>query len=137
MKNSMHTRGRLTTILRSAGGFFLALALVVSLSACGDNGSGLEAPTLTQSFSSETLTADQDPITKDLSSSFSGENLTYQAISSASDVASTSIDGTTLTVDPQSGGTATVTVSAENDAGSAEGSFDVTVQLPGAPGPPS
>jgi hypothetical protein len=48
-----------------------------------------------------------------------------------------SLDGTTLTVDPQDGGSATITVTAQNDAGSAETTFEVNVDLPTAPDPPN
>lgn len=118
----------------------MALALVVSLSACGDDGnggSGMNGPTQDQSFSSRTLTADQDPVNVNLEDYFSGDRVSYEASSSNSEVVAASVDSGTLVLDPQGGGTSTVTVVAQNDAGEAQGSASVTVELPSAPGPPS
>ena len=131
-----HTR----SLLPRVGTFLLGLALVVSLSACGDDddgGSGMDAPTVVQSISDQSATADQGAIeVADLNSVFSGENLSFQASSSDNGVASVSTDGGALTVTPQDGGTATVSAVATNDAGEAEASFGITVNLPEAPGAP-
>ena len=128
------------SLLPRVGTFLLGLALVVSLSACGDDddgGSGMNAPTVEQSISDQSATADQGAVeVADLNSVFSGENLSFQASSSDSEVASASIDGGTLTVTPQDGGTATISAVATNDAGEANTSFGITVNLPEAPGAP-
>lgn len=142
MIDSVGTRIR-TTLSRAlprVGTFLLAAAVLVSLSACGDDddgGSGMEGPLVNQSIDSRTLTADQEPVEVNLGSVFSGQNLSYTAMSSNSDIASASVSGTTLSVTPQNGGNTTVTVGAQNDAGETDTSFDVTVNLPEAPGPPS
>ena len=128
------------SLLPRVGMLLLGLALVVSLSACGDDddgGSGMNAPTVEQSISNQSATADQGAIeVADLNSVFSGENLSFQASSSDNGIASASIDGGALTVTPQDGGTATISAVATNDAGEADTSFDITVNLPEAPGAP-
>lgn len=97
----------------------------------------MDAPMVEQSISDLSATADEGAVeVADLNSVFSGENLSFQAMSSESGVASASVDGSTLTVTPQDGGTATITAAATNDAGEAETSFSVTVNLPEAPGAP-
>lgn len=132
-----HTR----TLLTRAGAVLLGVALVASLSACGDDdngGSGMTGPTVEQSISAQTVNADEDASeVADLSNVFSGENLSFEVSSSDSGVVSASVDGTTLSINPQDGGTATVTATASNDAGETSTSFDVTVNLPDAPGAPS
>ncbi|WP_251980445.1 hypothetical protein [Salinibacter ruber] len=128
------------SLLSRAGTLLLGLALVVSLSACGDDddgGSGMNAPTVEQSISDQSATADQGAVeVADLNSVFSGENLSFQVSSSDSEVASASVDAGTLTVTPQDGGTATISAVATNDAGEASTSFGITVNLPEAPGSP-
>ena len=127
-----HTR----SLLPRVGTFLLGLALVVSLSACGDD-SGMDAPTVEQPISDQSATADQSAVeVADLNSVFSGEGLSFQAISSENGVASASVNGGTLTVTPQDGGTATITATATNDGGEASTSFDATINLPEAPGAP-
>lgn len=129
-----HTR----SFLPRVGALLLGLAVVVSLSACGDDdsgGSGMQGPTVAEEISSQSVTSDQGSVdVTDLSSVFSGDNLSFQVSSSASDVVSASVDGTTLTISPQNGGNATINVTATNDAGTAETSFSVEVTLPDAPG---
>jgi len=86
---------------------------------------------------SQSVTADQGNVdVVNLNDVFSGENLSFQVSSSASEVVSASTDGSTLTINPQNGGTAAVSATASNDAGSAQTSFDVEVTLPDAPGAP-
>lgn len=134
-----HIRSFLSRVLPRVGTLLLAAAVLVSLSACGDdddNGSGMDGPSVNQSIDSQTLTTDADPVEVDLENVFSGENLSYNATSSSSDVASVSVSSGTLTVTPEDGGDASVTVGAENDAGETDTSFDVTVNLPEAPDPP-
>ena len=132
---------RIRSFLPRAGAVLLGLAGAVSLSACGDDddgGSVMQGPTVEQSISSQSVTSDQGAVdVADLSNVFSGENLSFQVSSSASDVVSASTDGSTLTINPQNGGSAAVSATATNDAGSAETSFDVEVTLPDAPGAPN
>lgn len=98
----------------------------------------MQGPTVEQSISSQSVTSDQGAVdVADLNNVFSGENLSFQVSSSASDVVSASIDGSTLTINPQNGGSTAVSATATNDAGSAETSFDVEVTLPDAPGAPN
>jgi hypothetical protein len=122
----------------------LVLVLGLALTACGDDDDGgpgpppmLSEPEVAGSIDNQDLVADQDPVEIDISDLFDGEELTLSASSSDSGVATASVDGTTLTVDPQNGGTATVTVTAENDAGSADTSFEASVILPTGPDPPN
>lgn len=97
----------------------------------------MNAPTVEQSISDQSATADQGAVeVADLNSVFSGENLSFQVSSSDSEVASASVDAGTLTVTPQDGGTATISAVATNDAGEASTSFGITVNLPEAPGSP-
>ena len=131
-----HTR----SLLPRVGAFLLGLAVVVSLSACGDDdsgGSGMQAPTVAEQISTQSVTSDQGSVdVADLSTVFSGDNLSFEPSSTAPDVVSASVDGTTLTISPQSGGNATVNVAATNDSGTVETSFSVEVTLPDAPGTP-
>lgn len=122
----------------------MALVVVVglALTACGDDtstngGMDPQPPETAGSVDNQELVADQDPVEIDISGLFEGEEITRSASSSDSGVATVSVDGTTLTVDPQNGGSATITVTAQNDAGSAEASFETNVDLPVAPDPPS
>jgi hypothetical protein len=132
---------RIRPFLLRVGAALLGLAVAVSLSACGDDGnggSGMQGPTVEQSISNQSVTSDQGAVdVADLSNVFSGENLSFQVSSSPSDVVSASTDGSTLTINPQNGGSAAVSATATNDAGSAETSFDVEVTLPDAPGAPN
>lgn len=111
------------------------LVLATTLIGCG--GAGLEPPSRIGSISDRTLVADADPVEIDVSNVFQGEELELSASSSDTNVASVSPTGMTLTVTPENGGTATITVSAQNSSGEATESFTVTVNLPEAPGPPS
>lgn len=120
----------------------LVLVLGVALTACGDDDDGgmggmVEPPSVAGSIQNQNLLADDDPVEFDASSLFDGSELTFSASSSDGGVATASVSDSTLTVDPQNGGTATVTVTAENTEGTADTSFDVNVDLPTAPDPPS
>lgn len=132
-------RHRLAHALSSAGAILLVFVLGVALTACGDEtgGMGLEPPTTAGSISNQSLMADDDPIELDVGDVFEGQELTFSASSSDTGTVTASVSGTTLTVDPQNGGSATVTVTAENDAGTAEQSFTVNVDLPDGPPPPA
>ena len=138
---------RLSRGLSTAGTVLLVLAFAVALTACGDESdiagsSPLDPPSVTGSVDNQELVVNDenddvdDTETIDISDVFDGEGLTFSASSDDPSTASVSLDGTTLTVDPDNGGSTTVTVTAENDAGSADTSFDVSVILPPAPDPP-
>jgi hypothetical protein len=129
---------RLAHPLSSAGTILLVFVLGIVLTACGDEtgGMGLEPPSPVGSINNQSLMADDDPIEVNVGDVFEGQELTFSASSSDTGVATASVSDTTLTVDPQSGGSATVTVTAENDAGTGEQSFEVSVDLPDGPQPP-
>lgn len=133
-------RHRSARVLSSLGPLLLVLVLGIALTGCGDDngGMGLEPPSIVGSIDNQDLKADDNPVEFDLGTVFEGEELTFSASSSDSAVVTASVQGTTLTVDPQNGGPATtVTATAENDAGTEEQSFTVSVDLPDGPGPPS
>ncbi len=134
---------RLPRRLSTAGTMLLVLILGVALTACGDDTGGmddLQPPTIEGSIDNQSLVVNNDTddtAEVDISGVFEGEELSFSASSSDTGVAAVSLDGMTLTVDPQNGGSATVTVTAENDAGSEDVTFNVNVDLPNAPDPPS
>lgn len=139
---------RLSRGLPTAGTVLLVLTLAVALTACGDEGvvepePPLDPPEVTGTIDDQELVVndDNDDVddteTIDISGVFDGEELTFSASSDDPSTASVSLDGTTLTVDPDNGGSTTVTVTAENDAGSGSESFEVSVILPPAPDPPN
>lgn len=140
---------RLSRGLSTAGTVLLVLALAASLTACGDEDNivepepPLDPPEVTGTIDDQELVVndDNDEVddteTIDISGVFDGEELTFSASSDDPSTASVSLDGTTLTVDPDNGGSTTVTVTAENDAGSESESFEVSVILPPAPDPPN
>ncbi len=132
---------RLSRGLSTAGTVLLVLVLGVALTACGDDddgmGPGLSEPEVTGSIDNQSLTTDDAPVEVDISGVFEGDELTFSASSSNSDVASVSLDGNTLTVTPEDGGSATITVTAENDAGSASTDFDANIDLGTPPDPPN
>jgi predicted small lipoprotein YifL len=139
---------RLSRGLSTAGTVLLVLTLAVALTACGDEGvvepePPLDPPEVTGTIDDQELVVndDNDDVddteTIDISGVFDGEELTFSASSDDPSTASVSLDGTTLTVDPDNGGSTTVTVTAENDAGSGSESFEVSVILPPAPDPPN
>lgn len=136
---------RLSHGLSTAGTVFLVLALGVALTACGDEdpiGPQITAPSVVGSIDDQELVVnDENPEVDDtenidISGVFEGEELTLSASSSDMDIATASLDGTTLTVDPDNGGSTTITVTAENEVGSAEASFGASVILPRGPDPP-
>jgi hypothetical protein len=114
----------------SVGAILLVLALGVALTACGDDGMALQPPTIAGSIDNQSLNANDNPVEFNLGDVFEGQELTFSASSSDTGIATASVSGTTLTVNPQSGGSATVTVTAENNAGTEEVSFTVDVLGP-------
>ena len=139
---------RLSRGLSTAGTVLLVLTLAVALTACGDEGvvepePPLDPPEVTGTIDDQELVVndDNDDVddteTIDISGVFDGEELTFSASSDDPSTASVSLDGTTLTVNPDNGGSTTVTVTAENDAGSESEPFEVSVDLPPAPDPPN
>lgn len=137
--SSTTLRYRLVRALPSAGAVFLVLVLGVALTACGDEngGMGLQPPSAVGSIDNQALMANDDPAEFNLDDVFEGQELTFSASSSDTGVVAASVEGTTLTVDPQSGGSATVTATAENEAGTEEVSFAVDIDLPDGPPPPA
>jgi hypothetical protein len=119
-----------------AGAILLVLVLGVALTACGDEGMALQPPTIAGSIDNQSLNANDNPVEFNLGDVFEGQELTFSASSSDTGIATASVSGTTLTVNPQSGGSATVTVTAENNADTEELSFEVSVDLPDGPQPP-
>ena len=139
---------RLSRGLSTAGTVLLVLTLAVALTACGDEGvvepePPLDPPEVTGTIDDQELVVndDNDDVddteTIDISGVFDGEELTFSASSDDPSTASVSLDGTTLTVNPDNGGSTTVTVTAENDAGSESEPFEVSVILPPPPDPPN
>jgi len=128
---------RLSRASSSVGAVLLVLVLGVALTACGDEGMALQPPTIVGSIDNQSLLADDAPVEFNLEGDvFQGEELTFSASSSDTGTATASISGSTLTVEPQNGGSATVTVTAENNAGTEELSFNVDIALPDGPPPP-
>ena len=138
---------RLSRGLSTVGTVLLVLALAVALTACGDEDivepePPLDPPSVTGTIDDQELVVNDenddvdDTETIDISGVFDGEELTFSASSDDPNTASVSLNGTTLTVDPDNGGSTTVTVTAENEEGSADTSFGVDVILPPAPDPP-
>lgn len=132
-------RHRLSRASSLAGTALLVLVLGAALTACGDEngGMGLEPPSTAGSINDQNLMADDNPIELNVGDVFDGQELVLSASSSDAGVATASVSDTTLTVDPQNGGSADVTVTAENDAGTAEQAFTVNVDLPDGPAPPA
>jgi len=92
------------------------------------------APTVVNAISNQTLTVGGASFTRDLNASpavFSdpdGDALTYTASSNATNIATTSISGSTLAVAPVAVGSATITVTANDGrGGTASTTFVVTV----------
>jgi len=95
---------------------------------------GNSAPTVMNAITNQTLTLGATAFTRDLNASpavFSdpdGNALTYAASSSATNIATANISGSTLTVAAVAVGTATITVNADDkNGGTASTSFSVTV----------
>ena len=74
------------------------------------------------------LVLGQPPHDVEVADAFAGMDLTYAAESSDPAVAAVAISGSVVTVTPVTVGTATVTVTARNDAGEATQTFEVTVK---------
>lgn len=87
----------------------------------------LPPPTALAAFPSLSLTAGGHAATMDLDTYFSGSRLVFSASSSNETVAETQVAESTLTVRSKAEGEASITVTATNPSGRAEGSFDVTV----------
>ncbi len=100
----------------------------------GDSDNICNQPPACDTISDRTLNEGGSGLEIDLSSSCSdpeGEDLAYTAISSASDKASVSISGSTLTITPVAAGETTVEVTATDPHEASDTvSFDVTVNAP-------
>ena len=94
-----------------------------------------QPPVAVGTLADATLTVG-DALEVDIAASFSGSTLVYSVMSSSEGLASTTLTGTVATVSALAAGSVTVTVTAENSAGSATQMFLVSVedQLPTAIG---
>ena len=94
-----------------------------------------QPPVAVGTLADATLTVG-DALEVDIAASFSGSALVYSVMSSSEGLASTTLTGTVATVSALAAGSVTVTVTAENSAGSATQMFLVSVedQLPTAIG---
>jgi|GEM_PF-4232993 len=128
--------------MRSLGALAIAFALLIMLSACnGDDpvSPDPDPPTVVSEIDDQELKADDEPAAFDMEAVFddpSGEGLTYEAEASDADVVEAAIEGATLTLTPVHGGEAFITVTAENEGGTADTDFDVLVILPDPPDQP-
>ncbi len=122
----------------------VAVCLLMLLSACnGDDpvspDPDPDPPSVVSEIDDQEMKADDEPATFDLEAVFddpSGEGLTYEAESTDADVVAAAVEAATLTVTPVHGGEAFITVTAENEGGTAETDFDVVIILPDAPDRP-
>ena len=87
----------------------------------------LSAPDLAGGLPNAALCVGGAPFELDLAGRFEGEQITFSVVSSAPGVATAVIAGTRLTVSPVTEGTAMVTVTASNPAGTASGEVAVRV----------
>ncbi|MDY8048264.1 S-layer homology domain-containing protein [Paenibacillus polymyxa] len=89
------------------------------------------APGVTTGFTDITLSTADEPKKINLANSFTdadGDTLTYTAETSATNVATVSVNGSQLTLTPMNAGTATITVTAnDGKAGTINSQFNVTV----------
>lgn len=116
----------------------LLLASLLLWTACGDDSVSprvIEPPSVESPIENQQVNADADPISVDLSSVFADDDaeLNYDASSSDTDVATAEVSDATLTVTPVNGGTAEITATASNEAGAANASFTLDVNLPDPP----
>lgn len=96
----------------------------------GGNGGMDPSPVVENEIQNQRANAGGDVIEVNLGEVFSapsGAPLTYSASSSDEGVASVAVNSATLTVTPQEGGEAEITVTASNDQGEATDAFRVRV----------
>ncbi|WP_348625065.1 S-layer homology domain-containing protein [Paenibacillus peoriae] len=124
--------------IQSADGTVQEPTTVTSSSVTFSSGGGTStksvtnhAPGVTTGFTDITLNAADEPKEINLANSFAdadGDTLTYTAKSSATNVATVSVNGSQLTLTPVNAGTATITVTANDDKGGTINSqFNVTI----------
>jgi len=120
-------------VLHPLGHLFAALLGLCLVAACdgggGANG-GISPPTVENAIQDMETTAGGDALEVDLRSVFSTSSQTevsFSASSSNPDAATVSLQDALLSVTPVEGGEATITVTAENEAGTTEDTFVVTV----------
>ena len=87
----------------------------------------LSPPTLAGAFPDAALCVGGAAFELDLAAHFEGEDMRFSASSSAPEVATAAITGSRLVIAPVAEGTATVAVTASNEAGAAEGAVRVRV----------
>ncbi len=89
------------------------------------------APMLVEEFDDQVMTAGE-PLMVSIEGKFEdrdGDEMTYSAMSSDTDIATVSVDGEMLTIDGMDAGTVTITVTAMDPKGrSASGDFEVVVE---------
>ena len=91
------------------------------------------APTRGDALAAQTIPAQPAAAQVDVSGAFNGTVESYAATSSNASIVTTSVGGSVVTLNGVAVGTATVTVTATNAAGSATQSFAVTVRPVAAP----
>ena len=113
---------------RPARWVVLAASLAAgALSPVGTGASEVSAPAATGSFPAVELVVGGAARGVDAAGYFSGTVSSYRAASSAVSVVSVSVSGSSVTLAPRAAGSATVTVTATNSAGSASQAFAVKV----------
>ncbi|WP_336076794.1 S-layer homology domain-containing protein [Paenibacillus sp. 203] len=124
--------------IQSADGTVQEPTTVTSSSVTFSSGGGTStksvtnhAPGVTTGFTDITLNAADEPKEINLANSFTdadGDTLTYTAETSATNVATVSVNGSQLTLTPMNAGTATITVTAnDGKGGTINSQFNVTV----------
>jgi len=116
----------------------LGLCVVAACDGGGESNGGPRSPTVENAIQDMEATAGGDVLEIDLQSVFSAPSQTevsFSASSSNPDAATVSLQNALLSVTPVEGGEATITATAENEAGTAEDTFVVTVfaDPPGRP----
>ncbi|MFS8215036.1 S-layer homology domain-containing protein [Paenibacillus polymyxa] len=124
--------------IQSADGTVQEPTTVTSSSVTFSSGGGTStksvtnhAPGVTTGFTDITLSTADEPKKINLANSFTdadGDTLTYTAETSATNVATVSVNGSQLTLTPMNAGTATITVTAnDGKGGTINSQFNVTV----------
>ena len=91
------------------------------------------APSAVGSLDDLELVVGQPAHPVEVADAFTGDDLTYSAVSTTLGVALVTTSGSVVSVSPLSVGMKTVTVTARNDLGQATQTFDVNVRNPNAP----
>lgn len=108
----------------------LIAVLVIGCDVAEEDGE-TAAPELAEAIGDQVMTLGADPLEFDLEAVFddpTGEGVTFDAVSFDEEVASASLDGSTLVVAPVGVGETDVAVTAQNAGGVTETEFAVTVE---------